>query len=112
LQDGGACGLAGEVLGGVGALEEVERNAATAAGCAAGGAARAVVGCGVLGDDEDIEAGEGLRVGGEGAVGCGDEDAARTCVMRGSKSRAALSARWMRESLAAISASAVAPAMG
>jgi hypothetical protein len=36
---------------------------------------------------------------------------ARTWVMRGSKSRAARSARWMRSNLAAISASAT-PAMG
>jgi hypothetical protein len=31
LQDGGACGLAGEVLGGVGAFKEVESDAASAA---------------------------------------------------------------------------------
>ena len=40
LQDGGAGGLAGEVLGGLGAFEEVEGDAAAAAGGAAGGALR------------------------------------------------------------------------
>ena len=37
LQDGGAGGFAGEVLGRVGAFKEVERDAAAAAGGAAGG---------------------------------------------------------------------------
>jgi hypothetical protein len=38
---------------------------------------------GVLGDDEDVEAGERLSVGGEGAVGGGDEDAAQLVVEAG-----------------------------
>ena len=59
------------------AFEEVHGDAAAAAAGAAGGAASAIVACGVLGDDEDVEAGEGLGVGGEGAVGGGDEDAAQ-----------------------------------
>jgi hypothetical protein len=83
LQDGGACGLAGEVLGGVRAFKKIQRNAASAAGGAAGGAAGSIAGCGVLGDDEDVEAGEGLCIGGEGAVGGGDEDAAQLVVEAG-----------------------------
>ena len=43
----------------------------------------AVVAAGVLGDDEDVEAGERLGVGGEGAVGGGDEDAAQLVVEAG-----------------------------
>jgi hypothetical protein len=70
LQDGGACGLAGKVLGGFIAFKEVEGDAAAAAGGAASG-----VDC-VLRDDRDVEA------------------------------------RSMSLSLVAISASAVAPAMG
>ena len=84
LEDGGAGGLAGEVLGtpvwfsgAAGAGEEVHGDAAAAAAGAAGGAAGASVSAGVFGDDEDVEAGERLGVGGEGAVGGGDEDAAQ-----------------------------------
>ena len=51
-------------------MEVVEFHAAAAAGAAARDV-RAI-----LRDDEDVEAGERLRVGGEGAVGCGDQDAA------------------------------------
>ncbi len=39
--------------------------------------------CAVLGDDEDVEAGERLGVGGEGAVGGGDQDAAELVVEAG-----------------------------
>ena len=66
----------GEVLGGLLVpVEEVQADAAAAAGGAAGGASAPLLPR-VFGDDEDVEAGEGLGVGGEGAVGCGDEDAA------------------------------------
>src|SRR5580698_5582856 len=74
LEDGGACGLVGEVLGGFCASEEVHGDATASAGGAAGSAAGAVVARGVFGDDEDVQAREGLGVGGEGAVGGGDED--------------------------------------
>ena len=76
LEDGGAGGLAGKVLGGFIALEEVHGDTAASAGGASGGAACAVVARGVFGDDEDVEAGERLGVGGEGPVGAGDENAA------------------------------------
>ncbi len=56
LQDGGACGLAGVVLGRLVALEEVERDASAAAAGAARGVSR------VLGDDGDVEACERLGV--------------------------------------------------
>ena len=71
------------MLGRFCAFKEVEGDAATAARCAAGGASRALVGGGILGDDEDVEAGQGLGVGGEGAVGGGDEDAAQLVVESG-----------------------------
>ena len=58
------------MLGALVAGEEVEGDAAAATGGAAG-----EIGT-ILGDDEDVEAGEGLGVGREGAVGGGDEDAA------------------------------------
>jgi hypothetical protein len=75
LQDGGAGGLAGEVLGGFfGLIEEVEAHAAAAAAGAFGGVD------GIFGDDEDVEARERLGVRGEGAVGGGDEDAAQLVV--------------------------------
>jgi hypothetical protein len=74
----------------------------------------------VLGDDEDVEAAEGLGVGGECAVGCGDEDAAEFFVEAGadlddagSKARAARSARWMSSRrAAAIEIVAAAPGWG
>ncbi len=65
------------------AFKEVEGDAASAATGAARGRARAFVGGGILRDDEDVEAGEGLCVGGEGSVGCGDEDAAQLVVEAG-----------------------------
>ena len=71
LQNGSAGGFAGQVLRAFGAGELVESSAAAAA-------RRAFGGDGVLfGDDEDVEAAEGLGVAGEGAVGGGDEDAAQ-----------------------------------
>jgi hypothetical protein len=42
-----------------------------------------VVFCVVFGDDEDVEPAERLRVRGEGAVGCGDEDAAQLFAVAG-----------------------------
>ena len=77
LEDGGAGGFAGEVLGRFVRFEEVHGDAAAAAGGSARGAASAVVAGGILGDDEDVEARERLRIAGEGAVGCSDEDAAK-----------------------------------
>ncbi len=52
-------------------------TAAAAAGRAAGGVLV------VFGDDEDVEPAEGLGVGGEGAVGTGDEDAAKFFAVAG-----------------------------
>ena len=71
LEDRLAGGLAGEVLGGLFRLEEVDLDAAAAAG----GSARGAVG--VFGEDEDVQTRQGLGVAGEGAVGGGDEDAAQ-----------------------------------
>jgi hypothetical protein len=70
LQDRLARGFVSEVLGGLVALEEVELERAASAEVPLGGLFA------VFGDDEDIEAGEGLGIGGEGSVGGGDEDAA------------------------------------
>ncbi len=64
----------------VSAFEEVHGDATAAAAAAASGA---TVCAAVFCDDEDVEAGEGLGVGGEGAVGCGDEDAAELVVEAG-----------------------------
>ena len=83
LEDGGAGGFAGVVLGRVAAFKEVEGDAAAAATGSARGGSGAFVAAGVLGDDEDVEAGERLGVRGEGAVGCGDEDAAELVVESG-----------------------------
>ncbi len=69
--------LAGEVLGRLVALEEVELHPAAAAGAAAR------VLRSVAGDDEDVEAGQRLRVAGEGAIGGGDENAAKLVVVAG-----------------------------
>ena len=77
LQDGGAGGFACVVFRRFVAFEEVHGDATAAAAGAASGV-RAV-----LRDDEDVEAGERLGVAGEGAVGCGDEDAAELVVEAG-----------------------------
>jgi len=80
LEDGGACGLAGEVLRGFAAFEKVEGDTSAAAGCAARGAAKAIGSSRVFRDDGDVEPCQRLRVAGEGAVGCGDQDAAQFVV--------------------------------
>ncbi len=72
--------LAGKVLRRVRAFEEVERDATTAAGGSAGGRTGALVAAGILGNDEDIQAGKRLGVRGESAVGCGHQDAAELIV--------------------------------
>src|ERR1019366_4149407 len=80
LEDCGAGGLAGVVLGRGGGFKEVEGDAAAAATGAARGGPGAVVAGGVLGDDEEVEAGEGLGVGGAGAAGCRYKDAAELVI--------------------------------
>jgi hypothetical protein len=70
LEDGSAGCLTGEVFRTLGVDKLLEAGAAAAAGEAFGG------GRVLLGDGEDVEAAEGLGVGGEGAVRGGDEDAA------------------------------------
>ena len=64
----------GVVLRGFVSREKVEGDAAAAAAGATGGVDW------ILGDDGDVEAGEGLGVRGVGAVGGGDEDAAELVV--------------------------------
>ena len=78
LQNRGAGGFAGEVFGSSFCLQRspwrrVRRRPLVP---------RAVFGA-VLGDDEDIEPGERLRVAGKGAVGGGDKDAAQLVVETG-----------------------------
>ena len=70
LEDGLARGFVSVMLGGLAAFKEIEFDATAAAGGSAGGVLR------IAGEDEDIHAGEGLGVGGEGTVGAGDENAA------------------------------------
>ncbi len=70
LQDGLARGFLRKALGRLLREEVVELHAAAAAGAAACDV------CAILRDDEDVEARERLRVGGEGAIRCGDQDAA------------------------------------
>ena len=120
LQDGGAGGLAGEVLGRFCAFKEVERDAASAAGLVP----RVVLPAPWLAEASLAMTKTLRRARGWVSEAKVPSDAAmrmrrssslkptRTCVMRGSKSRAARSARWMRSNLAAISASAAAPAIG
>ena len=59
------------------AVEEVEGNATAATARTAGGVD------GVLGDDIDVEAGKWLGIRGKGAVGGGDQDAAKLVVEAG-----------------------------
>ena len=70
LQDRLPNGFLREALGRFLGLKVVELHATAAAGAAARDVRS------VLRDDKYVEAGERLRVGGEGAVRCSDEDAA------------------------------------
>src|SRR5271170_1464968 len=63
--------------GAAGAFEEVHGDATASSAGAAGGVSA------VFGDDEDVEAREGLGVAGEGAVGGSDEDTAKLVVEAG-----------------------------
>jgi len=119
LQDGGAGSFAGKVLRRVGAFKEIQGYPAPAAGGAAGSGAGAVVSGRILRDDKDVQARPAAGCRSQSAVGGCDQDAAKLVA----EARAdlgdarvevpcSLSARWMSSSLAATSASAVAPAMG